>query len=191
MWNGRACWLGKEIMRILKYSNTSKTLNECIKEQYFEEDIEYKKLRGNELLEFRRIADSICPGVISIKTRNLIILFESGLYGTLQYTKKPEGVVFGLWIRREVVSEIMKKGYYVFGDDYKSKKEVMEIEQKVSEEKEVVIKSIKKENEELWNFEVVANMMSIYERAVNEGGILLEGISQLLDKAGIDVNNKK
>ncbi|MGL5069319.1 MAG: hypothetical protein ACRC6T_16180 [Sarcina sp.] len=87
IWNGRMCLIGKEVIKILKYSNVSKTLSECIISQSFEEGIEYKKLIGKELMEFREVADAICPGAVSIKTRNLIILFEPGLYGVLQYSK--------------------------------------------------------------------------------------------------------
>lgn len=190
IWNGRMCLIGKEVIKILKYSNASKTLNECIIEQYFEEEIEYKKLRGQDLLEFRKMADDICPGAVSIKTRNLTILFEPGLYGVLQYSKKPEGVAFGLWIRREVVSELIKKGYYVLGEERfkrKTKKDVEVIETKENnvsfEEKRRVIQGSYSDDK----MKIAIQALELWERANKEGGIFLEGAIQILNEFGVKI----
>ena len=186
VWNGRVCWVGKQVINILDYSNSSKVLSECIEKQGFEVDIEYKILRDEELSEFRKMANDIMPDVVSVKTRNLIILYEPGLYGVFQYSTRPQGIIFGQWIRRVVVPELREKGYFVLGEDFKRDEVKKEIVCEVHEVKNV----INLEETKKTNLTLAYDLLSLVERAVEKGGIFLESTIQVLKEVGIDIKEK-
>ncbi|WP_297518701.1 BRO family protein [uncultured Clostridium sp.] len=183
IWNGRPCWIGKEIVKGLDYSNGSAVLNECIERMGFEPDIEYKILEGEELSKFRNIANSIIPSVISVKARKLIILFEPGLYGVLQYSTRPAGLKFSRWVRREVVPELRKKGYYILGEkSFKNKVKVKTIVVKENNCKE------ESKDESFYNeMKIALRTLEIWEMANKEGGIFLDGTIQILNKFGLNI----
>lgn len=184
VWNGRVCWLGREIINILEYVNSSKVISECIAKLGFEEDIEYKILRGEELIEFRKMVNSIIPDTLSIKIRNLTILYEPGLYGVFQYSTRPAGVRFSQWIRREVVLELREMGYYILGE--RQERETLTKKQKTTDE--TIGSDIKSfmGNIDKAEWSVAYDMLILLERAIKEGGLLLETTLQVLNRLGID-----
>ena len=48
---------------------------------------------------------------VNNKTRNLIILYEYGLYGFLQYSKTPTNRAFKKWIRRSLLPQFKDNQY--------------------------------------------------------------------------------
>lgn len=110
-WKGRPCWIATEIVVLFEYADASKTIQQCIEAEEFEEGVEYQVLRGRELAKFVTTVKVVANSV-SGKTRQLTIFYEDGIYGFLQYTHKPVGIRFRKWIRSEVVPAIRKEGAY-------------------------------------------------------------------------------
>jgi prophage antirepressor-like protein len=181
IWNGRPCWIGREVINGLDYSNSSKVLSECIERQGFEVDIEYDILKDERLIEFRTMANAIMPKTVSIKTRNLIILFEPGLYGVFQYSTRPAGLKFSQWIRREVVPELRLKGYYILGE------EVFENKAKIDNKRVEERNDIKKFSNSNSEMEVALKTLEIWDKANDKGGIFLEGTIQILNRFGLNI----
>lgn len=111
IWDNKPCWIATEIVDIFDYENTSKTINQCIKAEGFEVGFEYEILSGEDLKIFKKA--TTLAGVTYLKyVSKLIIFYEDGLYGFLQYTEKPIGIEFRKWLRREVLPELRKTGTY-------------------------------------------------------------------------------
>ena len=111
VWKEKVCWDGASIAELFGYTQTRRAVYDCIKREGFEEGVEYDTLSGEELKEFKEVFGDI---VVGLKfAPKIVILYESGLYGFLAYTKMPLGVEFRTWIRNEVMPTIRKKGYYV------------------------------------------------------------------------------
>ncbi len=118
LWNDKPCWIANEIVSLFGYSDPSTTIGQCIEREKFDETIEFQRLTGNKLKEFKALVKSLTNiTLVSPNTRNLTIFYEDGLYGFLQYTDKPIGVRFRKWIRREVIPEIRKTGSYSLAKD--------------------------------------------------------------------------
>ncbi|MGL4762105.1 MAG: BRO family protein [Sarcina sp.] len=118
--NGKPCWAGIEIAKFLGYEETSHAISNCLAIEKFREGIEYEVLRGENLKKFKNImGDEITKSVKYAP--KLIIFYEPGLYGFLQYTEKPLGVTFRTWIREEVVPQIRATGAYILDDEYYNK----------------------------------------------------------------------
>lgn len=114
MWNGKPCWIANEIVSLFGYADSSKTIQQCIEAEEFETGIEYDVLVKEDLKKFKKMASELTTvTVVSKNTPSLIIFYEDGLYGFLQYTDKPVGVKFRKWIRSEVLPTIRKEGAYI------------------------------------------------------------------------------
>ncbi|MGL4992012.1 MAG: BRO-N domain-containing protein [Sarcina sp.] len=114
--NGRPCWIGNLIAKMLDYSNTSKVMVQCIESEGFEKGVEYEELIGEDLKNFKEIA---CEAIPTLKYASKLFLFyEVGLYGFLQYSDKPIAIKFKKWIRREVIPQIKKTGQYIQKEVY-------------------------------------------------------------------------
>ena len=114
MWKGRPCWMATDIARAFEYIDPSRTINNCIKSEHFEEEFEYEILEGSNL----RLFKDIVGDTISNKERiaRLTIFYKDGLYGFLQYSEKPIGIEFRKWLRREVLPSLRKNKYYSLND---------------------------------------------------------------------------
>lgn len=118
LWNDKPCWIANEIVSLFGYSDPSTTIGQCIEREEFDETIEFQRLTGDKLKEFKALVKSLTNiTLVSPNTRNLTIFYEDGLYGFFQYTDKPIGVRFRKWIRREVIPEIRKTGSYSLAKD--------------------------------------------------------------------------
>ena len=111
VWKEKVCWDGASIAELFGYTQTRRAVYDCIKREGFEEGVEYDTLSGEELKEFKEVFGDIVAGLKFAP--KIVILYESGLYGFLAYTKMPLGIEFRTWIRNEVMPAIRKKGYYV------------------------------------------------------------------------------
>lgn len=122
MWNNKPCWIANQIVSSFGYADASKTILQCIEKEEFETDVEYEMLKGEDLKKFREMvnlattSEVVTKDLISNKARHLIIFYEDGLYGFMQYTDKPIGVKFRKWLRRDVLPEIRQTGVYVTHD---------------------------------------------------------------------------
>ncbi|MGL4992010.1 MAG: BRO-N domain-containing protein [Sarcina sp.] len=110
MWNGKICWIASSVLSILGYTDTSKSILQCIEAEDFEIGVEYDHLTGKELKLFKEL---VCDTIPSLKyCARLIIFYEQGLYGFLQFSEKEIAVKFKKWLRREVITSIKKDGEY-------------------------------------------------------------------------------
>lgn len=125
--NNRICWIAKDVAKILGYDDPSKAINQCIKAEKFEYGLEYEILAGDKLKEVKKLI-----GVTHIsylkQTPKLVIFYEEGLYGFINYSKLPIGISFRKWLRREGLPELRAKGTYSinkesYNDDLKDDKE--------------------------------------------------------------------
>lgn len=114
IWDGKVCWHGTEIAEFFGYSNKRKALFDCINVEKLEEGKDYKTLSGEELKEFKEV---FCDVLDEIKfAPKVVILYESGLYRFLAYTKMPLGIEFRQWIGSDLMPTLRQKGYYAMDD---------------------------------------------------------------------------
>ena len=111
IWNGKPCWVAIQLAELLEYKEISKVISNCIKVEDFEKGLEYDVLRGNKLKQFKNLVSQYDDSMLK-QTPSLVIFYEDGLYGFLQYTQMPIGVEFRKWIRREVMPQIRKTGSF-------------------------------------------------------------------------------
>ena len=111
IWNEKPCWIASEIAEVLNYTNISQILSRCTKLDDFEEGIEYEILRKDKLKDFVDNINISTHTFVNNKTRNLIILYEYGLYGFLQYSKTPTNRAFKKWIRRSLLPQFKNNQY--------------------------------------------------------------------------------
>jgi prophage antirepressor-like protein len=128
IWNNRPCWIAVEIAKMIGYKETSNMITSCINRELFMEGREYDVLKGTELRKFKSIVSEDISKSLKFAPK-LIIFYEQGLYGFLQYTEKPIGITFRTWIRLEVIPQIRENGAYVMDDSYfKSEKVNIDVE---------------------------------------------------------------
>ena len=115
IWNNKPCWIANQIVSMFGYAEPKVTINQCIESEEFEIGVEYEILKFNELKQFKELVKNTVTSseVINKHTPQLIIFYEDGLYGFLQYTDKPIGVQFRKWLRRDVLPEIREHGAYI------------------------------------------------------------------------------
>lgn len=114
VWNNKPCWIGTDVAEIFGYSQKRKAIFDCIKREVLEEGIEYDILSGEDLKVFKEIfLEQLGDTKYAPK---VIIFYEAGLYGFLNYTEMPLGIEFKNWIRRDVVPTLREKGYYIMED---------------------------------------------------------------------------
>ncbi|MCT4664839.1 MAG: phage antirepressor KilAC domain-containing protein [Flavobacteriales bacterium] len=138
MWNGKPCWIANEILSVFDYADSSKTIQQCIQAEEFEINIEYDVLRGLELKNFKELVNKVTTSevVTSLKyVPQLIIFYEDGLYGFLQYTDKPIGVKFRKWLRNEVLPSIRKYGFYATDQFLENPDYAIKVFQELKEER--------------------------------------------------------
>ena len=111
IWNDKPCWVAIQLAELLEYKEISKVISNCIKVEDFEKGLEYDVLRGNKLKQFKNLVSQYDDSMLK-QTPSLVIFYEDGLYGFLQYTQMPIGVEFRKWIRREVMPQIRKTGSF-------------------------------------------------------------------------------
>ncbi|MGL4655086.1 MAG: BRO-N domain-containing protein [Sarcina sp.] len=120
IWRNKPCWIAVNIAQMLGYTEYSYAISSCLDREKFRVGIEHEILKGEELKEFKKLLGNEISKAIKYAPK-LIIFYEPGLYGFLQYTEKPLGVTFRTWIREEVVPQIRATGAYVLDYDYYEK----------------------------------------------------------------------
>ena len=108
-YQGRPCWLARDIGRVLDYSRDGRRLVAKISGKWSYEFIEghdYAVLRGDELAEFKASLLVGATGTAPSRyQRSLMLLFESGLHLALNLTFKPAG----LRLRRFLMDEVLPR----------------------------------------------------------------------------------
>ncbi|MGL5067729.1 MAG: BRO family protein [Sarcina sp.] len=108
---GKVCWNGAEIADFFGYTQTRRAIYDCIQRENLQEGRDYETLVGEELKEFKEVFSEIL-GDMKFAPK-IVILYESGLYRFLAYTKMPLGIEFREWIGSELMPTLREKGYYV------------------------------------------------------------------------------
>ncbi|MGL4739957.1 MAG: BRO family protein [Sarcina sp.] len=101
-----------DIAKLLNYKEPSHSISLCIEREMFIENREYSLLKGEDLKKFKGIiGDDIADNVRY--SSKLMIFYESGLYGFLQYSDKLVAITFKTWIRLQVIPQIRKNKVYI------------------------------------------------------------------------------
>lgn len=115
VWDNRLCWIAVDIAKLLNYKEPSHSIRLCIERERFIENREYSLLKGEDLKKFKGIiGDDIADNVRY--SSKLMIFYESGLYGFLQYSDKPVAITFKTWIRLQVIPQIRKNKGYILAE---------------------------------------------------------------------------
>ena len=197
IYNGKPCWAGIEIAKFLGYEETSHAISNCLAIEKFREGIEYEVLRGENLKKFKNImGDEITKSVKYAP--KLIIFYEPGLYGFLQYTEKPLGVTFRTWIREEVVPQIRATGAYVIDDEYYNKSYNSDIEftcvkdSEIAKEEKLITRSSKVSRVDKNLIEKIADNVIIFDKYLDSLSIANEDkflfLISLYKSANIEVD---
>ena len=110
VWNGKPCWVAIQVARVIGYKDISRSVLHCLEKEKFIQGHEYEILSGPSLKEFKSMSDEVKSYLKQVP--KLVIFYEEGLYGYLQYTNLPIGVELRKWIRREVMPQIRKTGSF-------------------------------------------------------------------------------
>lgn len=164
IWNGRPCWIAIQIGDLLDYKEPSKAVFQCINSECFEIGKEYDILKKGYLKKFKVIASQ---AITSIKyAPRLIIFYEDGLYGFLQFSKKTVGINFKKWIRREVLPSIRREGQYTLNkSDIEKRKEVQQKDNlRIAYKSSIMFKELL-EKVNCDDLQILRAVKSIYEEA--------------------------
>ena len=101
IWKGKPCWVAIQVASLLDYKKPSRSIAHCIKAESFEIGVDYDILAKEELKAFKSLISEYDVSLLKQAVK-VVILYEEGLYGFLQYTEMPIGIEFRKWIRRKV-----------------------------------------------------------------------------------------
>ncbi len=101
--NGKPAMVAKEVGDILGYANTP----QAIQKSNLEKGLDYDVIEGDELNKFANLSE-----IFTNMTRSLTVLYESGFYGLVMKSQKPNALKFRNWVTREVLPSIRKNGMY-------------------------------------------------------------------------------
>ena len=107
IWRGKPCWLAVQVATIIGYEEASKGIAYCLKVEEFEVGIEHDVLSGDDLKGFKSILKRYDVDFLKY-TPKVVIFYEDGLFGFLQFSHKPIGAKFRKWIRKEVKPKLKK-----------------------------------------------------------------------------------
>jgi len=109
-WNGQPAWIAQEVIELLNL----KQVHPALQAAKLTEGTDFIVLKGNDYNQMEFVSDlkSLTKLGISPKTRNLALLFESGLYSLIMRSRKPLAVRFRNWVTREVLPALRNQGFY-------------------------------------------------------------------------------
>jgi prophage antirepressor-like protein len=109
-WKGQPAWIAQEVCDFLGLKQAAP----AIKAARLTKGLHFVVLKGRELEEFVRVSDSesLTNAGFSPKTRNLALVFESGLYSLIMRSRKPAAARFRDWVTREVLPALRRQGFY-------------------------------------------------------------------------------
>lgn len=103
IFEGKTTWVASKIVESFGYKDISKTIYQCINTEVFERGTEFDILIDDRLKEFKRIAVELIPSLKYVA--RLVIFYEAGLYGFLQFSKKPEAAMFQQYIMKDLIKD--------------------------------------------------------------------------------------
>ncbi len=117
-YQGRPAWIANEIGAALGYARGGKRLVESITKdwgQEFANGTDYLVLHGKELRDFKALLTDVTDSVSSKlehSRREMMLIFETGLYLVVQKTDKPAGVRLRRFLAEHVLPQIRRTGAY-------------------------------------------------------------------------------
>jgi prophage antirepressor-like protein len=118
-YGGRPAWVARHIGARLGYSHGGKRLPGKILGDWKDDFIEgqdYTLLAGAELAALREAGADQAGGVSHKARREVLLLFESGLWMTLVRTRQPIGRRLRRFLVEQVLPQIARTGRYLPGD---------------------------------------------------------------------------
>ena len=166
-YQGRSCWIGREIGRILGYSVKGKRLVNKIMDEWSDEfinDVDFAIIEGEQLVEFKRLYKKLAgkdpyPGLSKIN-KKLLLLFEPGLHLCCLKTQKPIGKKLRRFLVDEVLPQLHRTGYYM---PEKSQEDFFELENLSSDDLILKKKEIDFQDRQL-KFEAIGKMLGHLKR---------------------------
>jgi prophage antirepressor-like protein len=98
-WRGRNWWIAQEICDVLEIKQASRAVKDL------DYDADYVKV--TEASDLKSLANLLG---LSPMTRHIILLTESGLYGLIMQSRKPEARIFQAWVRQIVLPALSPIG---------------------------------------------------------------------------------
>lgn len=134
-YKGEQVWITKEVGRVLGYADDGQELVNSISKWFedFDKNIDYIKLDGLQLAEFKRLFVDNGESPLSNKAQRIILLTESGLHLACIKSQKEIGRRLRQWISREVLPALRKEGSYTLPKHRKT----LEEKQRDQEKKEL------------------------------------------------------
>jgi prophage antirepressor-like protein len=106
-WNGRPAWIAQEVAELLQIERPSRV----IRVLSLKEGADFEVVRGQELASLRGVMPKF--GITPPRnTANLMLLFESGLYGLIFHSRTPDALRFRDHVTREVLPALRLQGFY-------------------------------------------------------------------------------
>lgn len=122
-WNGKIATIAPELMAFEGYSNVGDAWYNIKKREEFEEEFEYKTLKGDELKVFKDFIKS--DDLLTLVAENrktlydqyksvprLDIVFEEGIYGVMYSSNSGHANKFKKFMRREVNPQLQRTGSF-------------------------------------------------------------------------------
>jgi prophage antirepressor-like protein len=113
-WKGQPAWIAQEVCDFLGLKQAAP----AIKAARLTKGLHFVVLKGRELEELVFASDlqSLTNAGFSPKTRNLALVFESGLYSLIMRSRKPAAVAFRDWVTGEVLPALRRQGFFRMPD---------------------------------------------------------------------------
>lgn len=161
--DGEPYFVGKDVARVLGYSNTRDALNKRVDE------------------EDKEVANCDTLG----RSQEMTIINESGLYSLVLSSKLPTAKKFKHWITSEVLPSIRKHGMYAVDDLLNEPDLAIKAFTALKEEKERN-KVLQEDNDRMRPKEVFADAV-----ATSHTSILIGDLAKLLKQNGVDIGQKR
>ncbi len=161
--DGEPYFVGKDVARVLGYSNTRDALNKRVDE------------------EDKEVANCDTLG----GSQEMTIINESGLYSLVLSSKLPTAKKFKHWITSEVLPSIRKHGMYAVDDLLNDPDLAIKAFTALKEEKERN-KVLQEDNDRMRPKEVFADAV-----ATSHTSILIGDLAKLLKQNGVDIGQKR
>jgi prophage antirepressor-like protein len=184
---GKTCWVASKIADTFGYRDTSKTIYQCINTALFEKQKEFDVLIDERLKAFKKIALEIMPSLKYVA--RLVIFYESGLYGFLQFSQKPEAIEFQKLIMQEVMNDFKKKFELEENEEFVTDKE----KEKVIEYIEIEVDQSKcRRNLAIDIGRVNTEKMSLEDRGERFTSVVksLDAFKEVIESIGISSEDK-
>lgn len=161
--DGEPYFVGKDVARVLGYSNTRDALNKRVDE------------------EDKEVANCDTLG----GSQEMTIINESGLYSLVLSSKLPTAKKFKHWITSEVLPSIRKHGMYAVDDLLNDPDLAIKAFTALKEEKERN-RALQAENDRMRPKEVFADAV-----ATSHTSILIGDLAKLLKQNGVEIGQKR